>query len=73
MHSIHDAAPADRAPGRDGADMRLERSVAATLRLIEAVCAERTAPPVQAARRQLAHVYGATRLRRRLERQRASA
>ena len=49
-------------------EQRLERSVAATLRVIAAVHAERAAPPVHAARRRLGEVYGATRLARRLER-----
>ncbi|GJD44988.1 hypothetical protein AFCDBAGC_2857 [Methylobacterium cerastii] len=49
-------------------EQRLERSVAATLRVIAAAHAERTAPPIHAARRRLGEVYGATRLARRLER-----
>ncbi|MCJ2010882.1 hypothetical protein MKK70_06000 [Methylobacterium sp. E-041] len=49
-------------------EQRLERSVAATLRVIAAAHAEREAPPVHAARRRLGEVYGATRLARRLER-----
>ena len=55
------------------AEARLERSVADALRIIAAACDERNAPPVKAARRQLAEVYGATRLSRHRERQRASA
>lgn len=47
---------------------RLERSVAAALDLIAAAQDERTAPPVQAARRNLAAVYGLKRLRRHQER-----
>lgn len=50
------------------AEIRLERSVADTLRVIAAACAEREAPPVRAARRHLAEIYGATRLSRRRER-----
>ena len=46
--------------------VRLQRSVAATLRLIAAARTEREAPPVHAARQRLAAVYGETRLRRRL-------
>ncbi|KMO44823.1 hypothetical protein VQ03_00985 [Methylobacterium tarhaniae] len=46
----------------------LERSVAAALRTIAAVQAERNAPPVRSARLRLATVYGVTRLRRRRER-----
>ncbi|KQP77768.1 hypothetical protein ASF60_06660 [Methylobacterium sp. Leaf113] len=55
------------------AEVLLERSVADALRIIAAACAERNAAPVKAARRQLAEVYGATRLSRRRERQGASA
>ena len=47
---------------------RLEQSVAATLDLIAAAQDERTAPPVQAARRNLAAVYRLKRLRRHQER-----
>lgn len=47
---------------------RLQRSIATTLCVIAAARAEREAPPIHAARQQLAAVYGATRLRRRLER-----
>lgn len=54
-------------------EARLERSVADALRIIAAACAERNAAPVKAARRQLAEVYGATRLSRRRERSGASA
>jgi hypothetical protein len=56
--------PTARQPG----DLRLQRSVADTLRVIAAACAEREAPPVKAARRELAAVYGATRLSRRRDR-----
>ncbi|WP_132255412.1 hypothetical protein [Methylobacterium segetis] len=52
---------------------RLERSVDATLRVIAAACTERQAAPVSAARRRLAEAYGATRLRKRLERERRGA
>ena len=55
------------------AERRLERSVAATLRVIAAAQAEREAPPVHAARRHLGEIYGATRLARRMERERRSA
>jgi hypothetical protein len=61
---------------RDGAvtaERRLERSVAAALRVIAAAHVERQAPPVSAARRRLSEVYGATRLARRLEQERRSA
>lgn len=51
------------------AERRLERSVSATLRIIDAAHVERQAPPVHAARRRLGEVYGATRLARRLERE----
>ncbi len=61
--------PVARHPG----DLRLQRSVADTLRTIAAACAERDAPPVKAARRQLAAVYGATRLSRRRDRLRAAS
>jgi hypothetical protein len=54
-------------------EARLERSVADALRIIAAACAERNAPPVKAARRRLAEIYGATRLNRQRERLRASA
>jgi hypothetical protein len=47
---------------------RLQQSIATTLLVIAAARAERDAPPVHAARQRLAEVYGATRLRRRLER-----
>ena len=56
---------------RQPGDLRLQRSVAETLRTIAAACAERDAPPVKAARRELAAVYGATRLSRRRDRLRA--
>ncbi len=56
----------------DGAaTFRLERSVAQTLSVIAAACAEREDAPVKAARRHLAEIYGATRLSRRLERRSA--
>ncbi|GEO98376.1 hypothetical protein [Methylobacterium haplocladii] len=48
---------------------RLQHSIASTLLVIAAARAEREAPPIHAARRHLAAVYGATRLRRRLERE----
>ncbi|KQP10984.1 hypothetical protein ASF28_07920 [Methylobacterium sp. Leaf99] len=60
--------PVARQPG----DLRLQRSVADTLRTIAAACAERDAPLVKAARRELAAVYGATRLSRRRDRLRAA-
>ncbi|MGX7704377.1 hypothetical protein [Methylobacterium sp. Gmos1] len=47
----------------------LERSVAAALRTIAAVQAERNAPPVRSARLRLATVYGVTRLQKRRERE----
>ncbi|MCF4126367.1 hypothetical protein [Methylobacterium sp. SyP6R] len=50
----------------------LERSVAAALRTIAAVQAERSAPPVRSARLRLATIYGVTRLRRRREREDAA-
>lgn len=53
---------------RNDAQARLEQSIAATLGLIAAARAEREAPKVHAARQHLVAVYGATRLRRRLER-----
>ncbi|GJD51519.1 hypothetical protein OPKNFCMD_4274 [Methylobacterium crusticola] len=55
--------------GRDAA-ADLEQSVAATLRTIAAVQAERVAPPVRSARLTLATLYGVSRLQRRLERER---
>ncbi|MGH1587175.1 hypothetical protein ACRBEV_01010 [Methylobacterium phyllosphaerae] len=55
------------------AERRLERSVAAALRVIAAAHVERQAPPVTAARRRLSEVYGATRLARRLEQERRTA
>ncbi|MBP1181896.1 hypothetical protein [Methylobacterium sp. PvR107] len=65
MLDIHqDAARVER---------RLERSVAAALRVIAAAHVERQAPPVSAARRRLSEVYGATRLARRLEQERRTA
>ncbi|TGD96916.1 hypothetical protein [Methylobacterium nonmethylotrophicum] len=51
----------------------LERSVAAALRTIAAVKAERSAPPVRSARLRLATIYGVTRLRRRREREAGAA
>ncbi|GJD62663.1 hypothetical protein [Methylobacterium frigidaeris] len=47
----------------------LERSVAAALRTIAAVQAERSAAPVRSARLRLATIYGVTRLQRRRERE----
>ncbi|NEU10609.1 hypothetical protein G3T14_00510 [Methylobacterium sp. BTF04] len=55
------------------AEIGLERSVADTLRVIAAACAERNAPPIKAARQHMAEIYGATRLSRQRERRRASA
>lgn len=55
------------------AETHLEHSVAAALQAIAAACAEREAPPIKAARRHLAEVYGATRLSRHRERRPASA
>ena len=55
------------------AERRMERSVAAALRVIAAAHDERQAPPVSAARRRLSEVYGATRLARRLEQERRTA
>ncbi|KQP60742.1 hypothetical protein [Methylobacterium sp. Leaf112] len=57
---------------RQPGDLRLQRSVADTLRTIAAACAERDAPPVKAARRELAAIYGATRLSRRRDGLRAT-
>lgn len=54
------------------AEARLERSVADALRIIRAACDERNEAPVKAARRQLAEIYGATRLSRQRERRGAS-
>ncbi|MFH6782877.1 MULTISPECIES: hypothetical protein [Methylobacterium] len=51
----------------------LERSVAAALRTIAAVRAERSAPQVRSARLRLATIYGVTRLQRRREREAAQA
>ncbi|AWN49717.1 hypothetical protein DK419_28090 [Methylobacterium terrae] len=51
----------------------LERSVAAALRTIAAVQAERSAPPVRSARLRLATIYGVTRLQKRRERDAAQA
>lgn len=72
--TIDETAHAPRSLDGIGADVtRLERSVARTLHLIATACDERAAPPIRAARRNLAEVYGATRLRRRLERARLTA
>ncbi len=49
--------------------VRLQLSVAATLWAIAEARAERQAPRVHAARRHLGTVHGATRLRKRLERE----
>ncbi|MBB5760477.1 hypothetical protein ABEV34_03965 [Methylorubrum rhodesianum] len=69
--------PPDRASGdaldRARAQGQLHHSIATTLLVIAAARAEREAPPVSAARRRLAQVYGATRLRKRLEREAAKA
>lgn len=66
----------DLTPDRSGdilshvhAQGRLELSIASTLLVIAAARAERQTPPVHAARQRLAEIYGATRLRRRLERE----
>lgn len=56
---------------RARAQGRLHHSVATTLLVIAAARVEREAPPIHAARRRLAQIYGATRLRRRLERETA--
>lgn len=50
------------------AERRLERSVASVLRIIDAVQAERQAPPVRAARQRLGQVYRQSRLARAKER-----
>lgn len=73
MHGLDVPTAGSRAFDPGIVDTRLERSVADTLRVIAAVCAERDAPSVKAARRHLAEVHGATRLSRRLERRSASA
>ncbi len=52
---------------------RLEHSIAATLCVIAAARTERETAPISAARRQLVKIYGATRLRRRLEREASAA
>ena len=65
MDSIHDGVPNGC---REAETARLERSVATALDLIAAAQDERTAPPVQAARRNLAAVYRLKRLRRHQER-----
>ncbi|MBB5757007.1 hypothetical protein HNR00_001715 [Methylorubrum rhodinum] len=57
---------------RAHAQGRLDHSIAATLLVIAAARVEREAAPVHAARQRLAEVYGATRLRRRLERESAT-
>ena len=66
----------DLAPGAHAAPLdlvhaqgRLQHSIATTLCVIAAARAERAAPPIHAARQHLAAIYGATRLRRRLERE----
>ncbi|KQT45342.1 hypothetical protein ASG52_14315 [Methylobacterium sp. Leaf456] len=56
---------------RAHAQGRLEHSIATTLLVIAAARVEREAAPVHAARQRLAEVYGATRLRRQLEREAA--
>ncbi|GEP08294.1 hypothetical protein [Methylobacterium gnaphalii] len=64
-------ADVDTKPAASGdvlAQGRLQHSIATTLLVIAAARAEREAAPVHAARQRLAAVYGATRLRRRLER-----
>jgi hypothetical protein len=50
------------------AERRLERTVAAALRIIDAAHAERQAPPVRAARHRLGKVHRITRLARIRER-----
>jgi len=69
----------DLAPGASGdaferarAQGRLQHSIATTLLVLAAARAEREAPPVHAARQRLTSVYGATRLRRRMERDAAA-
>lgn len=63
-------------PKRFGASMsefdaiRLQLSVAAALQAIAIVRAERDVPATHAARRHLGEIHGATRLRKRLERDR---
>ncbi|KMO38030.1 hypothetical protein ACQVP2_32290 [Methylobacterium aquaticum] len=54
------------------AQSNLERSVAAALRTIAAVQAERSTAPVRSARLRLATIYGVTRLQRRRERENAA-
>ncbi|MDP4022746.1 hypothetical protein Q8W71_08935 [Methylobacterium sp. NEAU 140] len=66
---MHDIDTAERRT----AEHRLARSVAATLRIIDAAQVERQAPPVRAARERLGAVYGATRLARARERARRTA
>lgn len=66
--------PAACEPRRRGGDFAdhpfdLGDSVAAALREIEGMRAERAAAPVRSARLTLAAVYGATRLKRKLERE----
>ena len=63
----------DRRPPDGAATVRLEHCVAHTLRIIAAARTEREDEPVKAARRQLAEIYGVTRLNRRLERRGVSA
>lgn len=53
-------------------ETHLEQSVAAALRTIAAARIEREAPPIKAARRHLAQIYGATRLSRQRERRHAA-
>ena len=55
------------------AQSRLQHSIATTLCVIAAARAEREQAPVHAARQRLAFIYGATRLRRRLEREASAA
>jgi len=64
MDSIRNGLP----NGGETETARLERSVAAALDLIAAAQDERKAPPVQAARRNLAAAHGLKRLRRQQER-----
>ncbi|AMB43574.1 hypothetical protein [Methylobacterium sp. AMS5] len=62
----------DRASGdaldRARAQGQMHHSIATTLLVIAAARAERAAPPVHAARQRLAKIYGASRLRKRMER-----
>lgn len=50
--------------------IRLQLSIAAALQAIASVRAERETPATHAARRRLGEIHGATRLRKRLERER---